>query len=231
MSQRRLALHLGVNRKTIVRRFRFLAECARADHESWRRRSPLRLVDEIQFDDLETIEHTKLKPLSVALAVDAKTRNILSFKVSQMPAKGLLAKKSVKKYGRRVDHRARGWKALMEDLAPIMTPSVKIKSDQNPHYSKWVRRYFPHAHYTQIPGGRGSVTGQGELREKRFDPLFSLNHTCAMFRANINRLFRKTWCTTKNIEGIRNHLALYVWFHNRYLIRPIMETSEARGAS
>ena len=44
------------------------------------------------------------------------------------------------------------------------------------------------------------MTGQGELRDKRFDPMFALNHTCAMLRANINRLFRRTWCTSKRID-------------------------------
>jgi hypothetical protein len=38
-----------------------------------------------------------------------------------------------------------------------------------------------------------------------------------MLRANLNRLFRKTWCTTKNKQGLIDHLSLYVEFHNRVL--------------
>ncbi|MBU6155196.1 MAG: hypothetical protein KGP28_12905, partial [Bdellovibrionales bacterium] len=48
-------------------------------------------------------------------------------------------------------------------------------------------------------------------------PIFSLNHTCAMLRANLNRLFRRTWCTTKTIQGLIDHLSIYVAFHNRRL--------------
>ncbi|MGZ3656152.1 MAG: hypothetical protein ACXWR1_04035, partial [Bdellovibrionota bacterium] len=57
----------------------------------------------------------------------------------------------------------------------------------------------------------------GELKEGRYDPLFSINHTCAMFRANVNRLIRKTWCTTKSQERLRSHLILYANAHNNRL--------------
>ena len=51
-------------------------------------------LDYVQFDDLETSEHTKCKPLSVALAVDPKTRKILNFKVNQMLLQGSACKNS-----------------------------------------------------------------------------------------------------------------------------------------
>jgi hypothetical protein len=40
-----------------------------------------------------------------------------------------------------------------------------------------------------------------------------------MFRANMNRFFRRTWCTTKTLKGLESHLALYVLFHNTVLVR------------
>lgn len=40
----------------------------------------------------------------------------------------------------------------------------------------------------------------------------------AMLRANINRLFRRTWNTTKKIVALEWHVALYCWYHNCYLI-------------
>jgi hypothetical protein len=39
-----------------------------------------------------------------------------------------------------------------------------------------------------------------------------------MLRANINRLFRRTWCTTKKPERLEQHLAVYMDFHNRVLV-------------
>src|SRR6185437_10413932 len=91
VSQRRLARVLGVNPKTVVRKIRLLARIEQAKHEKFLetqyRKKPL---SQIQFDDLETSEHTKCKPLSVTLAVDPETRKILKFEVSSMPAKGHL---------------------------------------------------------------------------------------------------------------------------------------------
>lgn len=56
------------------------------------------------------------------------------------------------------------------------------------------------------------------MKKVRFDPLFSLNHTCAMLRANINRLFRRTWCTTKVPENLGAHIAMYAYYHNLILL-------------
>jgi len=172
----------------------------------------------VEFDELETFEHTKCKPLSVPLAVESKTRRILGFEVCQMSAKGRLAKIALKKYGPRKDKRAEGRANLFKKLQPLVKPDAQFKSDQNPFYPADVRRHFPRAEHETFKGQRGSIVGQGELKKVRFDPLFSLNHTCAMFRANINRLIRRTWCTTKVPERLAIHIAIYANYHNSQLI-------------
>ncbi len=53
---------------------------------------------------METLEHTKCKPLSISLFV-TEHYEILAAKVAQMPYKGKLAAISRKKYGIRADHR------------------------------------------------------------------------------------------------------------------------------
>jgi transposase-like protein len=216
VSQRRLAKTLGANRKTIVNKFLFLSRWADEAQAIYQSQKPKAL--HIQFDDLETFEHSKLKPLSVVMAVEAKSRRVLGFRVAQMPAKGLLVQKSLKKYGRRKDQRRAARRSLFSDLAKLVDRKVRIQSDQNPHYIKDVKRYFPEANYETFPGKRGCVTGQGELKAASFDPLFSLNHTFVMFRANINRLFRKTWNTTKKQDRLSAHLTLYCLYHNLVLI-------------
>ena len=135
-----------------------------------------------------------------------------------MPAKGLLARRAIKKYGSRKDGRAMGREKLFSKIKNFIEEKSLIKSDQNPHYLSDVKRHFPEAIYEQHKGQRGSIVGQGELKKVRFDPLFSLNHTCAMLRANVNRLFRKTWCTTKKAENLRRHLFIYATYHNLSLI-------------
>ena len=211
VSQRRIAMLLNVHRITVVRKFRFLADKIKQSTEL------LENVEEIQFDHMETLEHTKLKPVAILVVVDKKTRKILSAKASQMPSKGLLVKKSLQKYGKRKDDRAKVMKEVFSDLKQKYTNIQKIESDESPHYQTLVHHYFTGVNYKQYKGRRGCVTGQGELKAGGKDPLFSLNHTCAMFRANINRLFRRTWCTTKVISELQRHLDLYAYYHNTYL--------------
>ena len=216
VSQRRIAKNFGLSRTTVARKLVFLGTQAEIEfHELNRRHPPAEIVE---FDDMETFEHTKYKPLSITLAVVSKKRRILGFSVSQMPAKGLLAKRAFKKYGPRADHRAAGRAELFKNIAPLVHERALIKSDENPHYISDVKKHFPLATHERFKGQRGSIVGQGELKKIRFDPLFSLNHTCAMFRANVNRLFRKTWCTTKVPARLKLHLYMYALFHNKILL-------------
>jgi hypothetical protein len=218
VSQRRCAKILHLNRKTVVKKFLLLALEAEFSVKSFNLAKPK--AHTVEFDDLETFEHTKMKPLSVTLAVEAGTRRILGLEVSRMAANGPLAEKSREKYGRRVDERRQGRQRLFEWLQYVVTDRVVIKSDDNPYYPPDVQRLFPNSLHLHYKGKRGSTTGQGELKKVRFDPLFSLNHTCAMFRANVNRLFRKTWCTTKRSDRLYAHLMLYAQYHNEELLKP-----------
>ena len=216
MSQRRCARVLLLNRKTVVRKFLFLFQ----DAQFLFRKQNLSAMRSrvIEFDDLETFESTKCKPLSVSIAVESRTRRILGISVSRMPAKGLLSARARKKYGFRVDERSAGRRRLFQEIKDLVHEDAVIKSDSNPHYAPDVKKHFPQAKHVSYLGKRGSLGGQGELKKVRFDPLFSLNHTCAMLRANINRLFRKTWCTTKRSDRLYAHLVLYAQYHNEILI-------------
>jgi hypothetical protein len=216
VSQRRAARQIHVDQKTVARRLVLLGGLATRANEAHRARRGL--VREVRFDDMESAIHTKLKPVSIPLVVEEKTREIIAIRVCKMPAKGLLAKKSLKKYGPRLDERPAARLAVLETLAAMSEPGLRIKSDKCPQYPILVRRVLPQAHHTVVKGRRGCVVGQGELKKIGFDPLFSLNHTAANMRANVNRLFRKTWCLSKREDRLQDHLDLYVWFHNHYLI-------------
>ena len=219
ISQRRAAFLLNCNRKTVKTKLTLLSARAIHEHSDWlEERFKNVPIDHVQFDDLETSEHSKCKPLSVTLAVHAKTREILNFQVKRMPARGLLTKIALQKYGYRKDCRPEGWNRIFKNLKQIVHERAIFESDENPHYPKHLKKYFPNAIHIRHKGARGAIVGQGELKKLKFDPLFSLNHTCAMLRANLNRLFRLTWSTTKKPEGLIQHLWLYVLFHNRELI-------------
>ena len=215
VTQRRIAFKHGLNRKTVARKLIYLAARARLKNdEDLKKAAP---AEVIEFDDLETHEHSKCKPLSVPLAVEYRSRRILAFDVARMPCNGPLAKKARQSYGVRKDERKRSRNFVLERIKPHVVADFVIKSDENFHYPKDIKRHFPRARHLRHPGKRGAVTGQGELKKVKYDPLFSVNHTCASLRANISRLVRKTWSTTKKAERLRDHLDIYVSFHNEHL--------------
>ena len=215
---RRCSKITGLHPITIQRKFIYISQKAKLKQSQLLSRFENNKIKHIQFDDLITIEHTKLKPLSVSAAVDAKTRSILSVQVSKIPAFGHLASLSRKKYGKRVNEHRKGLEAMFKELTPIVDPKSYIQSDEHKAYPQFVKEYFPYAKYDRYKGGRGCVTGQGELKKQHFDPLFSINHCFAMMRANINRLFRRSWCTTKKTQMLLRHLHIYIFYHNTVLL-------------
>lgn len=211
-SQRDCAFKLRVDRKTVVRRFVSLGSWA---VEALRAQVfDIKKVDEIQFDDMEGFIHTKFKPVSITLAVSKTPNQILGLRVSSMPAKGILAKQALLKYGPRADERKKNRRDLLYSLKHILTKGAVVKSDQNPHYLPDVKEILIGHPHERFKGRRGCVIGQGEIKKGRFDPLFALNHTCAMFRAKVCRLVRRTWCTSKRIDRLEYHLAIYSMIHN-----------------
>src|ERR1019366_7630854 len=71
VSQRRAAQILKLNRKTVVRKMVFLSLQARFELGIRNIRTEKAKV--IEFDDMVTFEHTKCKPLSITLAVEASS--------------------------------------------------------------------------------------------------------------------------------------------------------------
>lgn len=220
VSIRRSALFLGVNKKTIERRLLFLAQrCERLNHLN---RVRLRgRVFNVQIDDLITKENSKLKPLSISVAVDEDRRLILGAEVSKIPAFGHLSKLSLKKYGPRPDEHHQGLKNLFTLLAPVVNEEALFKSDEHHRYPTFISRYFPKGKHLTFKSERGCVAGQGELKKVQFDPLFAINHTCATLRANVNRLIRKTWCTTKDPLRLKAHLEVFIYFYNSIVTRQL----------
>lgn len=213
-SMRRTAFILGINYKTVQRKVAYLSKKSKLRQEKLLKRMEKSKVTAMQFDDLITIEHTKMKPLSVTIAVDKKRRYILAAEVSRIPSSGLLADKSRRKYGVRRSEHEKGLRRVFEKMKGAIDQNAVIESDEHLAYPKYVRRYFSSAEYKRYKGGRGCIAGQGELKKLVFDPLFTLNHTCAMLRGNINRLIRKSWCTTKRVDMLQKHIDIFISYYN-----------------
>jgi transposase-like protein len=216
-SHRRAALALGVNKKTVERRIAYLGQKCRQKNETFLKKQ--KKVKRFEFDDLITKENSKLKPLSVSVAVDRDSRRILSAQVSKIAAFGHLAKIARKKYGKRKSEHKKALKAMFEELKPLTQKECFIRSDEHQNYQMFVDRYYPKAFYQQFKSERAHVAGQGEIKKVSFDPLFAINHTMAMLRDNIKRLTRRTWCTTKKVERLKDCLDIYIYYHNAYYLK------------
>lgn len=136
ISLRRVSKVLRISRTTSARKLLFLGRVAKCElKESLRHKAKLECVE---FDDMETFEHSKCKPLSISLAVESGTRRILGFEVSQMPANGPLAKIAKKRYGRRPDQRLIGRKRLLR----LCESSQNATSSSSPMRTHTILRSF-----------------------------------------------------------------------------------------
>jgi hypothetical protein len=199
---------LGMTYKNTFQKFLWLTEQAKLQ------KSKLQFEAEVlSFDEMETIHHTKCKPLSIAIAVNEKYQ-ILDLQVAEMPAKGLLAEFSVKKYGPRRDDRDQVMGCMLSSLKEkLLSPPIKVQSDQKSSYRKHVLMNFPESVYethNRSEKERHRARLHEKIQKKQFDPMFALNQRCAKLRSDIKRLTRRSWCTTKRPENLQGHLDLYI---------------------
>ena len=217
-SVRRISRVLNTSRITVTRRIDKLEVVAlkrQKDLLDYFEKNP---VMHMQFDDLITYEHTKMKPLTVSLAIDKDSRAILGAEVSRIPAFGHLAKRSKKKYGYRVNNHEKGLMRLFEKTYKCIDKNALVKSDKHKTYPKFVTKYLPSVDYRTYEGGRSSVAGLGELKRKSYDPIFHLNHTCAMLRDSLKVLTRRTWCSVKRVDRLQQQLNIFIAYYNfKYL--------------
>ena len=212
MCPRDIAELVGVNIKTVAARLIWQAKLSRQKNRRFiqtfiKQHGPIMCV---QFDDLVTFEHTNCKPLTVPFAVIDDCRVPLSFRVAQIPAFGRLAALSRKRYGKRADHSFAARHNLFKELSDVLPENVHFKTDGHAQYPSLIKRYFPNGSHAVHISERGSVVGQGELKKTRFDHLFCVNHSFANVRAKVNRLNRRTWCTTKRADRLADHIDIYI---------------------
>ena len=216
VSMRKSAINHRCSYLTIYRKFLWLAQIAKSHHEQ----QSLGAIKELQFDEMESLEHTKLKPLTIALAVSDDYR-ILGVQVGTIPAKGALSALAQQKYGYRENQSSQKILELLTSLkTKELSHTVLLKSDAKITYRELVKKVFPKNPYEQYVC-RGQKEKRREMKhqsqeKKIFDPLFALNQRCAKLRDHIKRLTRRSWCTSKLKEHLEAHLYLYIAYNNKY---------------
>ena len=215
---KRIASLLRCNKKTVIRKFMFMAAKVHLIHEDRIDAGDLK-TSYVQFDEMETFEKTRMIPLSIAIAVRPRTGEIIDAEVATMNAKGHLAEESVEKYGLRVDTRKSSLEKILTTVSKCQIFSNKtglftIASDSKPAYIPIVKQILPnaiHAKYNRLNS----------------NDLFNLNHVCGRIRHDMSRMNRQSWVTTKKKERLQGHLDMYIGYKNGYfdLIRPKREYS------
>ncbi len=217
VSQRRASYIFNVVPRTIARRVRKFGEIC--EKNLCKYRETRNKANDVEFDEMESFIHTKLKPVTIPIAVEKKTRKVLALSIGNIGAKGLLKQLSIQKYGKRPSERLSSLKNMTQSLKTCVSPTARFSSDKCPLYPKLIRDNFPQASHTTCKGARGAIVGLGELKKTVFDPIFTLNHTYAMFRDNLKTLSRRTWATAKRKDRLLLLLYIYAWFHNLWLDR------------
>lgn len=237
VSLRRLGKVLGCNKNTVTRKFYKISDIAKTVHH----RNIIKgffdekEITEIQLDEMETFENTKLKPVSIVLAVDSHFR-VLDFNTAKMKAKGKNAKKSRAIYGKiksEVDEKIRETLSKLKVLLNKNTDARIFKTDGKPSYNKQITDVFQeakhlvyHSRKVIFPSNDKEETkleySEYNTKKKPFDPLFAINHICSRIRNNLARLHRRTWANTKHIDKLKYNLYLFTAFNNNYSL-PICE--------
>jgi len=211
VTMRRAALVVGVSRTTIERKMTWLADRARSIHDE-------RLTDGgmktslVQFDELQTFEHTHLKPVSVAVAIRAKTGEIIDIDVAMMSSFGAMVRRTRELYLDWHEARHGARESVFRSVAKCAKPGITIMTDKDRRYPPIINRLVPGARIDQ----HLSLGSDNHPCPGGFDPMFKLNHLFAKMRQDLSRLFRSTWATTKTLAGLYNHLMLYVAWQNKY---------------
>ena len=208
VTMRRAALLLGVAYNTVCARLPWLAEQARKAHGKALADGVLS-TSYLQFDEMETFVGASPKAVTIAVAVRAKTGQILSVRAGRIPSKGRLAKKGQLLYGWTVDQGPATCAAALQEAARAAKAGATVASDGKSSYANLIAGAIPGAAHQPSPAN-AALGG--------FDPLFALNHVCAKIRADLSRMARRTWATTKSIARLQDHLDLYVAWQNRYRV-------------
>lgn len=176
-------------------------------------------VSEVQFDEMLSFEHTRLKPLSIALVVEKLGYKVIDVEVAQSHYQGRLSSIALMKYGAREDRSHEGREKVLKTLNSLVREKCHITTDSKPQYRLQIKEQVPLATLKQVKN-RGNRLNR-LLKAKRSntqDSMFELNLIAARIRHDLSRMARKVWVTTKRAECLQRHLMLFVAYQNGYSV-------------
>jgi hypothetical protein len=160
----------------------------------------------VHFDEMQSFEHARPCALTIALAVRHKTGAILSAKVGAIPANGPLAAIGAAKYGWTANQSPAVCAAALAEVAIAARIDVSVACDKATTYPNLIVAAMPLA----------NVMAAAAAPSGAYERMFKLNHACAMIRAKVAVMARRTWTTTKRMAKLQDKLDIYIAVHNGY---------------
>ena len=157
------------------------------------------------MEEMETFEHTRRKPYSIAIGIRPKTREIVFARVVSMYIKALNVPKEAKiAWNRGKDgERTRLWENTLESVKPVLKEGSKVASDGCGVLQNVVTKVLPKSKH---------------IAHYNYDKMWRINQVCAKLRHHISRLRRRTWATTKDWRQLQKHLDLFIAYQNGYKV-------------
>ena len=166
------------------------------------------------LDEEETYECASIRPLTVPLAIEARTWFVVDWSVG--PIRRLAKPGSIRRrrqdaderrVGRRPDASRRCVREVLGRLRErVPNGELTLRTDEKSSYATLIRSLFGERARHETISGRLARTSR--------NPLFPINVTIAMTRDNCGRLRRRSWLVTKNRDRLRDHLAVFAVYRN-----------------
>jgi len=199
MSLRGIGRVLKINRKTVEKYFLKMAK--KAQIENLKNLDNRGIVTSyIQFDSLETFEHTKRRPLGIHISIRAKTGELISAKVHKTDIRALsVSQEKIKEWNSQTNQ--------MQSLSEMLLETKKVFNRINTTIA--CDGYRPQINLTKEICDESFVNVSILPENKKIDLTFR------KLRNDISRLSRKSLCSTKKAERLQNHLDLYINYNNQ----------------
>ena len=193
---------LGISYNTVVAKFKFMANLARERHLKALQEGEIK-TKYVQFDEMQTFEHTKKKPLGIELSIRPKTGQILAAKVCRIPMGAVTASPKAKAEYAKQTNRKQGMSEMLIETSKALNPSYSVLSCDGLYQNVTMAKKI-------------CDNSLIETHVNDHAGMWRLNHTCAKLRHHLSRLVRRTWATTKKMDRLQMHLDLFIACQNGY---------------
>ena len=199
MSLRGIARISNASYPTVVKYFRENAQLAKQANKKRLAKKEI-VTSYVQFDQLETYEHTKKKPVGIQISIRHKTGEIISAKAGYIPIRALSISRAYSEaWNEKARYSTHIIKMLNETREALNRNSATVTCDQDRGQVNTLKELYKDPFITLAPSSQ---------ENKKIDRVFR------RMRQDISRLGRKTLSTTKKIKQLQNHLDLYIQYNN-----------------